>query len=274
MTATPIPRTLALTIYGDLDLTLLDQMPAGRKPIKTEVIIPSTRDAMYEKMRRELEDGRQAYVICARIDEPDPTKENTVLAKSVVEEAKRLKKSVFANYEIGVLHGKMKDDDKTRIMKEFKNGKIHILVATSVVEVGVNVPNATVILIEGAERFGLSQLHQLRGRVVRSNHQAHCFLFSESKGDKTLERLKALTTAKNGFELAEFDLKFRGTGELYGRKQWGITDVAMEAIQNIKMVEAARAEALRLVDTDDTFSALPLVRDELARREKQKIHFE
>lgn len=274
MTATPIPRTLALTIYGDLDLTLLDQMPAGRKPIKTEVIIPATREAMYEKMRRELAEGRQAYVICARIDEPDPTKENTVLAKSVIEEAKRLKKSVFPHHEIAVLHGKMKDADKDRVMREFKAGKTHILVATSVVEVGVNVPNATVILIEGSERFGLSQLHQLRGRVVRSNHQAHCFLFSESQGDKTLERLKALTTAKNGFELAEFDLKFRGTGELYGRKQWGVSDVAMEAIQNIKMVEAARAEAIRLVDEDDTFASLPLVRDELARREKQKIHFE
>jgi len=274
MTATPIPRTLALTIYGDLDLTLLDQMPAGRKPIKTEVIIPATRDAMYEKMRRELVAGRQAYVICARIDEPDPTMENAILSKSVVEEAKRLKKSVFGEYEIGVLHGKMKDAEKERVMREFKNGTIHILVATSVVEVGVNVPNATVILIEGAERFGLSQLHQLRGRVVRSNHQAHCFLFSESKGDKALDRLKALTTAKNGFELAEFDLKFRGVGQLYGKKQWGVSDVAMEAIQNIKMVEAARAEALRLVETDDTFDSLPLVREELARREKQRIHFE
>jgi ATP-dependent DNA helicase RecG len=274
MTATPIPRTLALTIYGDLDLTLLDQMPAGRKPIITEVVIPTTRDAMYEKMRRELAYGRQAYVICARIDEPDPTMENAMLSKSVVEEAKRLKKSVFADYEIGVLHGKMKDSEKERVMMEFKAGKIHILVATSVVEVGVNVPNATVILIEGAERFGLSQLHQLRGRVVRSNHQAHCFLFSESKGDKTIDRLKALTTAKNGFELAEFDLKFRGVGQLYGKRQWGVSDVAMEAIQNIKMVEAARAEALRLVETDDALAALPLVREELAKREKQRIHFE
>jgi ATP-dependent DNA helicase RecG len=197
-----------------------------------------------------------------------------VMAKSVKEEAKRLQNSIFKEYEIGILHSKMKDDEKERVMMDFKAGKIHILVATSVVEVGVNVPNATVILIEGAERFGLSQLHQLRGRVVRSNHQAYCYLYAESQGDKTVERLKALTTAKNGFELAEFDLKFRGAGELYGKKQWGISDVAMEAIQNIKMVEAARTEALRLVNEDDTFAKFPLLKAELERRQKQKIHFE
>jgi ATP-dependent DNA helicase RecG len=168
----------------------------------------------------------------------------------------------------------MKDSEKERVMNEFKAGKIHILVATSVVEVGVNVPNATVILIEGAERFGLSQLHQLRGRVVRSNHQAYCFLYPESQGDKTMARLKALTTAKNGFELAEFDLGLRGSGELYGRKQWGISDVAMEAIKNIKMVEAARTEALRLIESDDTLTKFPILKAELSRRQKQMIHFE
>jgi ATP-dependent DNA helicase RecG len=274
MTATPIPRTLALTIYGDLDITLLDQMPHGRKPIITEVVPSAKRDEMYEKIRRELRLGRQAYIICPRIDEADPTKEFALLAKSVKEEAKRLKESVFKEYEIGILHSKMKDAEKEKVMNDFKRGSIHILCATSVVEVGVNVPNATVILIEGAERFGLSQLHQLRGRVVRSNHQAYCYLYAESQGNKTLERLKALTTAKNGFELAEFDLKFRGAGELYGKKQWGISDVAMEAIKNIKMVEAARTEALRLVDQDDTFSRYPLLKRELEKRERQRIHFE
>lgn len=274
MTATPIPRTLALTIYGDLDITLLDEMPHGRKPIITEVVIPTKRDEMYEKVRAQLKAGRQAYVICPRIDEPDPTKEFAVIAKSVKEEAKRLQESVFREYEIGILHSKMKDTEKEKVMNEFKAGKIHILVATSVVEVGVNVPNATVILIEGSERFGLSQLHQLRGRVVRSNHQAYCYLYAESQGDKTIERLKALTTAKNGFELAEFDLKFRGAGELYGKKQWGVSDVAMEAIKNIKMVEAARTEALRLVNSDDTFKSYPLLKAELEKREKARIHFE
>jgi ATP-dependent DNA helicase RecG len=274
MTATPIPRTLALTIYGDLDITLLDQMPHGRKPIITEVINGHERDIMYEKIRAQLKLGRQAYIICPRIDEPDPTMEMALIAKSVKEEAKRLKERIFREYEIGILHSKMKDKEKENIMNQFKAGKIHILVATSVVEVGVNVPNATVILIEGAERFGLSQLHQLRGRVVRSNHQAYCFLYAESQGKKTFDRLKALTTAKNGFELAEFDLKFRGAGELYGRKQWGVSDVAMEAIKNIKMVEAARTEALRLVDEDDSFSKYPLLRTELERRKQERIHFE
>lgn len=274
MTATPIPRTLALTIYGDLDLTLLDEMPHGRKQIITEVVTSKSRDDMYEKIRRELRSGRQAYVICPRIDLPNPTQELSVLAKSVKEEAKKLKKNIFTEYEIGILHSKMKDTDKEKVMNEFKSGKIHVLVATSVVEVGVNVTNATVILIEGAERFGLSQLHQLRGRVLRSNHQAYCFLYAESRGDKTIARLKALTTAKNGFELAEFDLGSRGAGELYGRRQWGISDVAMEAIKNIKMVEAARAEALRLVEIDDTFSNYPPLKEELDRRQKQRIHFE
>jgi ATP-dependent DNA helicase RecG len=274
MTATPIPRTLALTIYGDLDITLLDQMPHGRKAIITEVVMPDRRVAMYEKVRAQLKAGRQAYIICPRIDEPDPTKEMAVLARSVTAEAERLKRDVFEEYQIGILHSKMKDADKERVMQEFKAGKIHILVATSVVEVGVNVPNATAIVIEGSERFGLSQLHQLRGRVVRSNHQAYCFLYAESHGEKTVERLKALTTAKNGFELAEFDLKFRGAGQLYGGKQWGVSDVAMEAIQNLKMVEAARAEALRLVEEDDSFESYPLLRAEIDRRAKQQIHFE
>ncbi|MDO8579412.1 MAG: ATP-dependent DNA helicase RecG [bacterium] len=274
MTATPIPRTLALTIYGDLDLTLLDEMPHGRKSIITEITTQSNRNEMYEKIRAQINAGHQAYVICPRIDEPDPTRELAVLAKSVKEEAKKLKKNIFPEYEIGILHSKMKDADKERVMNDFKSGKIHILVATSVVEVGVNVPNATIILIEGAERFGLSQLHQLRGRVLRSNHQAYCFLYAESRGSKTIARLKALTIAKNGFELAEHDLALRGAGELYGRKQWGISDVAMEAIKNIKMVTAARNEALRIIETNDTFSDYPLLKTELDKRQKQRIHFE
>jgi ATP-dependent DNA helicase RecG len=164
MTATPIPRTLALTIFGDLDLSLLDQMPAGRKKIETEIINTENRTNVYKKIKLEIKNGRQAYIICPRIDEPDPNKETALLAKSVKEEAKRLKKTIFKEFEIGVLHGKLKDSEKEKVMNDFKSGKIHILVATSVVEVGVNVPNATMIIIEGAERFGLSQLHQLGGR--------------------------------------------------------------------------------------------------------------
>jgi len=247
MTATPIPRTLALTIYGDLDITLLEEMPAGRKPIKTEVIGPGQSAPMYTHIRSELAAGRQAYVICPRIDEPDPSKENALNMKSVIAEAKRLGETEFSEYSIGILHGKMKPAEKDKVMLDFNDHKYDVLVATSVVEVGVNVPNATNIIIEGAERFGLSQLHQLRGRVVRGTHQPYCFAVTESKSEKTRERLKALATAKNGFELAEHDLTFRGSGELYGGKQSGLSDLGMEAIRNLKLVEAARNEAQHLV---------------------------
>jgi ATP-dependent DNA helicase RecG len=272
MTATPIPRTLALTVFGSLDLTLLDEMPAGRKPIITKIVTPGERNATYEAIRQELKTGRQAYVICPRINEPDPDKEMAVIAKSVKTEAERLQKNVFPEYKIDILHSKMTPEQKEKTMQDFENHKIDILVATSVVEVGVNVPNATVIVIEGAERFGLAQLHQLRGRVIRSNNQAYCFVFAESAGDRTVERLRALVTAKNGFELAEFDLQQRGTGDLMGRKQWGISDLAMEAMKNLKLVEAARIEAQHLVATDPTLANHPALHNALTSREI--VHFE
>ncbi len=243
MTATPIPRTLALTIYGDLDLTLLDEMPPGRKQIITEIVAPDDRTATYEKIRRELAAGRQAYVICPRIDAPEALLPLCQLT------------------------------EKEKVMDDFKAGRLQILAATSVVEVGVNVENATVIVIEGAERFGLAQLHQLRGRVIRSTHQAYCYVFAETKTAKTLSRLKALQSAKNGFELAEYDLKFRGAGELGGGKQWGVSDIAMEALQNLKMVEAARLEAVRLITEDETLSAYPILASAVASRGAE-IHFE
>lgn len=259
MTATPIPRTLALTIYGDLDVTLLDQMPVGRKPIITKTVLAPERGKMYEHLRAELESGRQAYVICPRIDEPDPDKQLALQAKSVKAEAERLSKKELKGWRLGILHSKMTAQAKEKLMLEFNDKKIDVLVATSVVEVGVNVPNATVILIEGAERFGLSQLHQLRGRVMRSSHQAYCYLLPESTGEKTVARLKALITAKNGFELAEHDLALRGSGELYGAKQWGLSDLGMEAIKNMKMVEAARKEAANLIKKDASLSKHPLL---------------
>ncbi len=286
MTATPIPRTLVLTLYGDLDLSLLDEMPAGRKKIITKIITPEKRNAAYEAIREELKAGRQLYIICPRIDppdsptaepwragEPDPTKELAIQAKSVKEEAKRLKKEIFSEYEIGILHSKLKPAEKERVMLDFKNKKIDILVATSVVEVGVNVENASLIIIEGAERFGLAQLHQLRGRVIRSNHQSYAYVFTESQSEKSRERVNALVTAKNGFELAEFDLTQRGSGELVGAKQWGISDIGMEAIKNIKMVEAARKEAAALIEADSTLSNFPLLKERLESN-ATKIHFE
>ncbi|MEK7128359.1 MAG: helicase-related protein, partial [Patescibacteria group bacterium] len=203
----------------------------------------------------------------------DPEKEMALNVKSATEEAKRLKKEVFKEYEIGVLHSKMSKEKKEKVMQEFTESKIHILCATSVVEVGVNVPNATVIIIEGAERFGLAQLHQLRGRVIRSTHQAYCYVFAEAKSEKTIARLKALKTAKNGFELAELDLTLRGAGELGGTKQWGITDLGMEAIKNIRMVEAARAEAIRLIEEDPELSKYPLLKQKV-KTKAGEFHFE
>jgi len=250
MTATPIPRTLALTIYGDLDLTLLDEMPRGRKSIITKITSLAKRDAAYAEIKAELVNGRQLYVICPRIEEPDPTKELALNAKSVKAEAKRLKKDVFKDYEIGIVHGKMPPKEQQAVMSDFSGKRIDILVATSVIEVGVNVPNATMIIIEGAERFGLAQLHQLRGRVLRSEHQAYCYVFSGSDSEKSMTRLKALVQAKNGFELSELDLTLRGAGAMSGKKQWGITDIGMEAIRNIKLVEAARTEAERILSDD------------------------
>ena len=265
MTATPIPRTLALTIYGDLDITLLDQMPSGRKPVITKIITKEKQEEMYAHVRSQLAEGRQAYVICPRINEADPENENAVNAKSVIEEAKRLKEKVFKAERIGILHSKMKPAEKEKVMASFAKHELDILVATSVVEVGVNVPNATNIIIEGAERFGLAQLHQLRGRVIRGTHQPYCFAVSDSKSDRTKERLKALTTAKNGFELAEYDLAFRGSGELYGGKQSGLTDLGMEAIKNIKLVEAARTEAKMLIEADATLHTYPSIREKIAK---------
>ena len=274
MTATPIPRTLALTIYGDLDISLLDEMPKGRKPVITKIVAPAQVDEMYEHVRSELQAGRQAYVICPRIDEPDPDKQMAVLSKSVIAEAIRLKKDIFKNSRIEPLHGKMTPKEKDDVMLRFNNHEIDVLVATSVVEVGVNVPNATNIIIEGAERFGLAQLHQLRGRVLRGTHQPYCFVVTESKSEKTRDRLKALATAKNGFELAEHDLTFRGSGELYGAKQSGLSDLGMEAIKNLKLVEAARNEARHLVETNPDLSKnFPLIH---ARVEKigEALHME
>ncbi|MFC1751727.1 ATP-dependent DNA helicase RecG, partial [Patescibacteria group bacterium] len=288
MSATPIPRTLALTVFGDLDLTLLDEMPKGRKKIITEIVSPEERNSAYTKIEEEINHGRQAYVICPRIEKPEEqTKKDTCPVRSrtqdafaasngmkaVKEEYEKLSKGVFSKYKLGMLYGKMPTKEKAKVMDDFQQGKIDILVTTSVIEVGVNVPNATTIIIEGAERFGLAQLHQLRGRVLRSTHQPYCFIFTESKTAKTKDRLQALKTAKNGFELAEYDLKFRGAGELSGKKQWGITDVGMEAIKNIKMVEAARTEAQRILADDPQLKNSPQLREKLLE-ENLNIHFE
>ena len=257
MPATPIPRTLALTLYGDLDISVLDELPPGRAKITTTIVKPGERAGAYEAVRKELQKGRQAFVICPRIEEPDPAKMNALQAKSAKAEAKRLQKDVFPEYTIGLLHGALRPGEKDDVMTDFVAGKINVLVATSVVEVGVNVPNATAILIEGAERFGLAQLHQLRGRVMRSSHAPQCFLLPETKGELSLRRLKALEQSSDGFKLAEADLENRGAGDLFGRKQWGVSDLGMEALKNVKLIQAARTEAQALVAKDPTLSRHP-----------------
>jgi len=276
MTATPIPRTLALTIYGDLDLSIIDQMPLGRKQVITEIVGENKRQDAYEKIKKELETGRQLYVICPKIEDSEEIGQNIGTLsdlKAVTTEAKRLKKDIFPNYNIDIMHSKMTKEKKEKVMKDFAEKKIDILVSTSVIEVGVNVENATIIIIEGAERFGLAQLHQLRGRVIRSTFQSYCYLFADAKSDKTIDRLKAITKTSNGFELAELDLQLRGAGLLSGDKQWGITDLGMEALRNIKMVEAARTEAIKMVEKDINLKSYPLLATTLASK-NLKLHFE
>lgn len=273
MTATPIPRTLALAIFGDLDLSVLDELPPGRKPIVTKIIPPNKRGDIYNQIRNELKAGRQAYVICPRINEPDPTKVSTLQMKAATTEAKVLQTKIFPEFKVGLIHSKMLPAKKEAVMEDFIAGGINILVATSVIEVGVNVPNATSIIIEGAERFGLAQIHQLRGRVMRSSHQPYCFLFSDTNNQNSFKRLEALTTTKTGFDLAELDLSLRGTGSLSTiGKQWGVSDVGMEAIKNIRMVEAAREEAKAIIKTDPELKKHPLLKTKLAQR--KDIHLE
>lgn len=273
MTATPIPRTLALTLYGDLELTLIDEMPPGRKKIITSIVSPPGRARAYEHMRAELKKGRQAYVVCPRIEEQsDSTSAVSLEMKSVKAEHKKLSRDVFPEFRVEMLHGKMTPAEKEAIMRDFRAGTIPILIATSVIEVGVNVPNATLMLIEGADRFGLAQLHQLRGRVLRGTHQPYCFVFTDSTTGKTFERLRALVEAKNGFELAEYDLRFRGAGELAGSQQWGMSDAGMEALKNLKMVEAARTEAQALLTKDPELTSVPHLKSFAERF--ANIHFE
>lgn len=269
MTATPIPRTLALTIYGDLDISLLDELPPGRAQITTKIVAPDGRENAYEQIREQLVAGRQAFVICPRIEEPDPAKINALQAKSAKAEATRLQKDVFPEFSVGLLHGAMTAKEKDSIMARFAANKINVLVATSVVEVGINVPNATAIMIEGAERFGLAQLHQLRGRVQRSSHPPICFLLSESSSQVVMKRLRALEKSADGFALAETDLETRGAGDLYGRQQWGVSDLGMEALKNPRLIQAAREAAQALVQKDPTLSNHPALAHRVANAGKE-----
>lgn len=241
MTATPIPRSLALTLYGELDVSILNELPKGRQPIATKIWSPNNRPRLYEKIDAEIAAGRQAYVICSLIDE-NPENE----AKSVQAEYKRLQQSVFRHRRIGLLHGKLKPDEKEDVMRQFANGNLDILVSTTVVEVGVDVPNATVMMIENADRFGLSQLHQLRGRVGRGQYQSHCYLVM-SDSSKPSQRLREIEKSTDGFYLAEVDLKLRGPGEVYGRAQHGTLNLQIATLADTKLIARASHAAKQFV---------------------------
>lgn len=219
LTATPIPRSLALVLYGDLDISIIREMPAGRKPIITKAVSALGRPQAYEFIRQQIKSGRQVFVICPLIDPSDK-----LGVRSVSEEHQKLNEEIYPDLAVGLMHGKLKAEEKEAIMQKFKNNEIKILVSTSVVEVGVDIPNATVMMIEGAERFGLSQLHQFRGRVGRGEHQSYCLLFSDADDAKSRSRLEYLTECSDGFSLAEFDMKMRGSGVVFGERQSGMVD--------------------------------------------------
>lgn len=254
MTATPIPRTLALTVNGDLDLTIIDELPKGRKPIKTSLITQSGHKEAYKLIQNEIEQNRQVYVVYPLIDESE-----TLSAKAATIEAEKFQKEIFPQYKIGLLHGKLKNEEKELVMSDFKNKRYDILVSTTVVEVGVDVPNATVMLIENAERFGLSQLHQLRGRVGRSDLQSYCIISTSTKSQETRERLNIMTQTNDGFIIAEKDLEIRGPGEFLGVRQSGLPDLIIsDLVKDAKILELARSEAIEFVKHYelDTYSQL------------------
>lgn len=250
MTATPIPRTLTLTVYGDLDVSIIDELPPGRKPIKTHWKQIGERRRVYAAMRTLIDQGRQAYVVCPLIEESDKLQ-----AQAATELAEFLQTEVFPDLKIGLLHGGMKSDEKDAVMKSFRAREIHILVATTVIEVGVDVPNATVMVIEDADRFGLAQLHQLRGRVGRGDEQSYCVMICEGNSQDSIKRMTTMASTNDGFVIAEEDLKLRGPGEFYGTKQSGLAELTLTDIfRDIPILEIARKEAFAVVDKDPNLS--------------------
>ena len=245
MTATPIPRTLAITIYGDQDLSIIDEMPKGRQEILTRVVPESKRMEAYHWVEDQVKKGRQTFIICPLIDESD-----ILEVKSVMKEYTFLSEHIFPDLKLGLLHGRLKQEEKDKIMADFKDNKINILVSTSVIEVGIDVPNATIMIIEGSERFGLAQLHQFRGRVGRGEHKSYCFLFTGALSEEGTTRMKSMEKYSSGFKLAEIDLELRGPGEIYGIRQSGIPDLKMASLTDFKTIEKARQSAQKIIDKD------------------------
>ena len=276
MSATPIPRTLTLTIFGDLDLSIIDELPKGRKKIITKIVAPANREKAYDFIRGQIKKGRQIFVICPRIEPASQTEyqfQEVLEVRAVKQEYEKLAKKIFPDLKVAMLHGKMKVKEKTEVMNNFKNGEIDILVSTSVVEVGVDIPNATIMMIEGSERFGLAQLYQFRGRVGRGEYQSFCFLFTDSSSKITSKRLNFLLEAKNGFELAEKDLIIRGPGEFLGQSQTGRPDLAMKAIQNPELIKLSQEAAKIILKEDEKLEKHSLLDKRLEEFEKE-IHLE
>ena len=259
MTATPIPRTLALALYGEMSVSLIDEQPPGRTPVHTSVVEPEDRQGAYDLVRGQVQAGRQAFVICPLIEESE-----VLTVRSAVAEFERLKKDVFPELRMGLVHGRLKDKDE--VMKAFVAGEVQVLVATAVVEVGVDVPNATVMMIEGADRFGLAQLHQFRGRVGRGAAQSHCLLLTDESSEPALNRLKLMTRIRDGFKLAEEDMRIRGMGELMGPRQHGMSDLAMQALEQPELINEVRQEAERVIASDPGLEHSPGLKAAVAHR--------
>ncbi|MBA7664629.1 ATP-dependent DNA helicase RecG [subsurface metagenome] len=262
MTATPIPRTLALTLYGDLDLSVIDQLPPGRQLVKTKWLKPVQRESAYAFIRRQVANNRQVFIICPLVEESE-----VIQARAAVAEYQRLSEEVFPELKLGLLHGRMSADEKDKVMRRFRSGELDILVSTPVVEVGIDVPNATVMLVESADRFGLSQLHQFRGRVGRGTEQSYCMLLAQNPSEIGKERLDLIEKIQDGFQLAEEDLRLRGPGEFFGTRQSGLPDLRMAKLSDVALLELARSEAIKLFQVDPSLEKTEhhLLSKELAR---------
>ena len=269
MTATPIPRTLSIALFGSLEISILDEMPRNRKAILTRIIPPGLRQETYQFIQAEIDRGRQVFIILPLVEDSEALAE----VKAATSEHQRLAEEVFPHLQLGLLHGKLKAKEKESVMQDFKDKKTAILVATSVVEVGIDIPNASVIIIEDADRFGLSQLHQFRGRVGRGEHQSYCFLFTNSNTEKATDRLRALEETNDGFEISQKDLELRGPGQFFGLAQSGLPDIAMEHLSNLKLIKFARAEAQTILDADPQLKKHPLLQDAL-QKFQEKVHLE
>ena len=263
MTATPIPRTLAMTMHGDLDVSEIDEMPPGRKPIKTKLLRPSQKTDMWNFVLKEVSDGRQVYIVFPLIEESE-----SLAAKAATAEFEKLVKK-FPKLRFGLMHGKLKPKEKDEVMDQFRDGEYDVMVSTTVIEVGVDVPNATIMIIENSDRFGLAQLHQLRGRVGRGSDQSYCFLISDLKSQSTRERLQILTQTNDGFVVAEKDLEIRGPGEFMGYKQSGLPDLVLaDLVNDAKTLEEARNTAIAIVKEDPELETYPRLKSLLKARLK------